>query len=139
MKYIHQECLKKWFGDKDTTKEKLICEICKHVYKIDYEYEYTFSKKKMCSMLKNFFLVFSISAVILVLIDVLIMVVISSMNTFTEELRLEILHILVGVSTGILFIIFLTYFRDCKENYYDKHIINWLVGEYEKSIHLKLI
>jgi len=131
MQYIHLECLKKWFGDKDVTVEKPFCEICKYEYKLKYDYEYLYSQKKTFAMMKNMLLVVVVSIVVLVLIDVLIMVVLGSVTAYTEPEKDNILHVLIGISCGIIVIILLTYFRDFRENYYDKKIINWKVKDFE--------
>ena len=131
MQYIHLECLKHWVGDKDVTVEKPNCEICMYEYRLLFEYEYHYSHKKTMNMMKNLLLVVIVSIVILVLLDVLIMVIIGSVTLFTDELKEKILHVIVGISCGIIVVILLTYFRDFKENYFNKEVVNWTVKDYE--------
>ena len=133
MKYIHLECLKKWLGDKDVTHTPPVCEICKHIYKVNLMHDYLFSEKKFCVIFKNFILVFSVVTVILTLITVLIMVILGSTGTFDEETRNKVQTICIGISAGILLIIILVYFKDFKENCYEKNVIDWTIDEYQKS------
>ncbi len=134
MKYIHVKCLKKWLGDKDITKEKPFCEICKHEYKINLIYEYFFSEKKCCLMMKTLIMVFVVASIVLTLLIVLIMGILGSTGEFTEGRMKQFKSIMIGIAILILILVLLTYFRDCKQNYYDKTVIDWDIGEFEKSI-----
>ncbi len=139
MKYIHLECLKKWVGDKDIKKEKPRCEICKYIYIIFFDYEYCYSEKKTNNMIKSIILVVTVSAIILVLIDVLIMVIVGSMLTLNKKHKEKIMHILIGISCGILLIIILANFRNFKENFFDKVLVNWRVKDFEPGIWIFLV
>ena len=134
MKYIHAVCLKLWLGDKDIVSNPPSCEICKHIYKINFVYEYFFSEKKFCVMIKNFLIVFSFLGLVLTLAIILIMVVISSTGKFSDEIRNRAKLIMIGIGSGILLMVILSYFRDCKKNYYEQTLIDWDVRECEKSI-----
>jgi len=131
MQFIHLECLKKWVGEKDVRVDRPICEICKYEYRLKFEYEYIYSEKKTIAMMKNLLLVLIVTIVVLVLIDVLIMVILGSISTFADGDREKILHVLIGISFGVLGIVLLTFFRNFRENYFDKEMINWEVKNYE--------
>ena len=134
MKYIHLQCLKHWVGDKDVMEVKPSCEICKYIYRLIFEFEYIYSKRKTIAMMKNLALVVIVTLVVLILLDVLVMVVLRSVADFLDSEREKILHVLVGISCAIIFIVLLTYFRDFRENYYDKVLIDWKVKDYEAGI-----
>jgi len=131
MRYIHLECLKHWLGDKNVKEVKPSCEICKYVYRLIYDYEYIYSRKKTTAMMKNLALVIVVTIVVLVLIDVLIMVLLGSVSSMAEEEKQKILHVLVGISAVIVFVVLMSYFRDFRETYYDKILIDWKVKDYE--------
>jgi hypothetical protein len=67
MKYIHEECLKKWI-ENNTEMITAQCEICKHNYRMRFFLKYKFSTHRCCKTFKNVFAILIISSVILSLV-----------------------------------------------------------------------
>jgi len=134
MKYIHAVCLKLWLGDRDIVLNPPSCEICKHTYKINFVYEYFFSKQKFCTIFKNFLLVFTAWGIVLTILIIIVLVTINSVGILSEESRDIAKFTMIGIGSGILFMVLLSYFRDCKKNFYEQTLIDWDVLEYDKRI-----
>jgi hypothetical protein len=135
-KFIHESCLKKWIENNfASNKIKAECEICKSSYNMRFYMKNRFSKPKMISSLKSLAALTIVATVILTLIFTVIYVIVSSLSTMSEEGRQSFINILVGIASGLLLVIIIFSFKNCKSNYYEQVLCEWKIFNYEGIIY----
>ena len=139
MKYIHEECLKKWI---DEYKKGLYCEICSNKFYIKFFMEKAYSHhlfKKYCKkIIKSFIYAFIISIVLFITIFFLVR------NSFSFEDNEDKIQLFVGLLSSFLIIFLLgltyyTYYR-YKTRWYSITMKEWKVYDINqaKVLNMKL-
>ena len=127
MKYVHEKCLKQWIPGRVKKFKKSECEICKANYKIEFFYEYIYSKHKFCKFIERFFTALGIIILMIFIIDFVIYSIILNIVVFDTEgaSTFTLSLIFSGLGLILLFVICMLY--NYKDNVYDKIPVDWKV------------
>jgi hypothetical protein len=133
-KFIHETCLKTWIENNfSSNKIKAECEICKHHYAMKFYMKHRYSKKKVWNFLKSLCSVVIITGVILTLIFVVIYVVVTALTNMNDNERKNFINIIVSIGLGLLVIITIISFRNCKKNFYEPYMSDWKIFNLDGS------
>lgn len=133
-KFIHETCLKTWIENNfSTNRIKAECEICKHPYAMKFYMKHRYSSKKVWNFLKSLSSVVIITGIILTLVFIVIYVVVTALTNMDDNERKKLVNIMVSIGLGLLVIITIISFRNCKKNFYAPYMSDWKIFNMDGS------
>jgi hypothetical protein len=134
-KYIHESCLKTWIENNfQMNKIKAECEICKHPYSMKFCMKHKFSKNKLFNCLKSLVSVTIVTSIVLTLVFTVIYVVVTALASMSDQEKKNFIIIIMGIALGLLVIIVIISFKNCRKNFYEPYMNDWKVHNLDGCI-----
>jgi hypothetical protein len=133
-KYIHESCLKTWIENNfSMSKIRAECEICKHPYAMKFYMKHRYSKQKLCNCIKSLGSVVLVPGIVLTLVFTVIYGVVTALSSMSEIEKKNFISIIIGIALGLLVIIVVISFKNCKKNFYEPYMNDWKIFNLDGS------
>lgn len=137
MKFIHEDCLKKWIEGKENYKEINVCEICKSEYKIKLDTKTVLSsskvKKYLCKLLCC---IIGLSS-ILVSVCISLYFIVGNFTSMSKNQMNIFINSIVGVCVAVVGLVTIIKCVVYSRKLYDVQLINWTVLNFESTPKVK--